>query len=133
MEKIWHKRLLFAAAVLMAITCLVHVFAGGPELYGPLRASDYPAMPKSVLSVIWHFVSLQLAFMTVALWVLTRRPNRALFVYVFATTVGCALLFIGYGLTDLGSLLPMPQWTAFLAVALLMAPSFRAQSETLGA
>jgi len=47
-----------AASIVMAVTFLVHVFAGGPELYGPIRESSLSMIEKSTWSVVWHFTSL---------------------------------------------------------------------------
>ena len=120
MENRRPKILLGLAAAVMFLTLGVHVFAGGEELYVPLRASDEPDIIISVFSVVWHFVSLQLGLMAVVLCFLAFRPNGPLFCYVIVSTFGFAALFIFYGLADLGSLWPMPQWIAFLIVGLLM-------------
>lgn len=120
MEDKLNIRALHLASLLMAVTFLVHLFLGGPELYSPLRASDAAAELKSVFSVIWHFVSLQLFLMTAALWWLARRPNNALYRFILLTVSGFAILFMAYGLSDLGSIWPMPQWIAFGGVAALM-------------
>lgn len=104
----------------MAVTFLVHVFIGGPELYVPLRASSLTSIEWSTFSVVWHFASMQLFLLAVVLFYLARYRNSALFAVTLATVIGFAGLFIGYGLVDLGSVLPMPQWTAFVIVATLM-------------
>jgi hypothetical protein len=108
------------AALTMAVTFLVHVFIGGPELYVPLRASSLTSIEWSTFSVVWHFASMQLFLLAVVLFYLARYRNSALFAVTLATVIGFAGLFIGYGLVDLGSVLPMPQWTAFVIVATLM-------------
>jgi len=100
----------------MAVTFLVHVFAGGPELYGPIRESSLSMIEKSTWSVVWHFTSLQLLLVSIVLFYLSRDPNNALFTFVFATAVGFAALFMGYGMIDLGSVWPMPQWRIVLLV-----------------
>lgn len=108
------------AGLAMALTFLVHVFVGGPELYTPLRASNLSMVEWSTLSVVWHFVSMQLLLLAVVLLYLARYHNVGLFSFVLATTIGFALLFIGYGIIDLHSVLLMPQWIAFVVVAGLM-------------
>lgn len=120
MEKKFNIHALHLASILMAVTFLAHVFLGGPELYSPLRASDAPGYLKSVFSVIWHFVSLQLFLMTAALWWLARHQNNALYWFILLTVSGFAILFMAYGFIDLGSIWPMPQWIAFGGVAALM-------------
>jgi hypothetical protein len=109
-----------AAALTMAVTFLVHVFVGGPELYGPLRESSLTVLEKSTFSVVWHFTSLQLLLLAAVLFYLSKFRNNALFAYALATSVGFAILFIGYGLFDLGSVWPMPQWIAFVLTSALM-------------
>lgn len=120
MEKQIYSRTMHAAALLMAVTLLVHLFLGGPELYSTLRASDAAEDLKSVFSVIWHFVSLQLLLLTLALWQLARHRDDPLYWFVLVTVLGFGALFIGYGLNDLGSIWPMPQWIAFWGVGVLM-------------
>ena len=115
------------ASILMAMTFLAHVLLGGPELYEPLCDSDVPDELKSVFSVLWHFVSLQLLLMSIAIWWLAKHENGPLFHFVFITALGFAILFIVYGLIDLGGLWIMPQWIAFGSVVGLMVFSwFRA-------
>ena len=120
MEVIMFNRPMFAASLIMGCAAFIHFFAGGLEIYDPLRSSSQDMLVISVLSVVWHFVSVQLVLMALALYHLARHPNRALFVFLLATQIGFTLLFLGYGTVDMGSLMPMPQWTIFLAVALLM-------------
>ena len=109
-----------AAGILMAVTFLVHVFVGGPELYGPIRQSSLSMIERSTWSVVWHFTSLQLLMLSVALFYLARHRNKGVFVYVLVTSIGFAALFIAYGFFDLGSVWPMPQWIAFANVTVLM-------------
>ena len=104
----------------MALTCWVHVFVGGPELYVPLRASNLSGVESASFSVIWHFVSMQLLFLAVALFYLARYRNGALFNFVLVTLVGFGLLFLGYGISDLQNVLLMPQWIICAVVAGLM-------------
>ncbi len=104
----------------MALTSVVHIFAGGPENYAPLRVSALDPIALSTLSVVWHMVTLQLLVVTGGLAYLVRHENRALWVVVFAMLVGSGLLFIGYGLVDFGGFLTLPQWIAFLGAAGLM-------------
>lgn len=118
-NKKYNSPVLFAG-LMTALTFLVHVFVGGPELYAPLRASALSIVSLSTWSVVWHFVSVQLLLLAAALFYLTRNRNAGLFNFVLATTIGFALLFIGYGIIDLRSVLLMPQWIAFVVVAGLM-------------
>lgn len=116
---------MLAGAGLMALTCLVHVFAGGPEVMEPLRASDVAAVPDAVLHVVWHMVTLMLAVMAGALAYLGHTRNGALAVTLIALNLGTAVIFVGYGALRLGTLAPMPQWTIFLVIAGVIAVGLR--------
>jgi len=114
------SRFHLAAAALMAFTFLVHTFVGGPEIYAPVRASDFDPALRSVLSVVWHIVTIMLAVMAVGVFVTAISRNAALEWVLIALNLGTAALFIGYGLADLGNVIEMPQWTGFLLIAVLM-------------
>lgn len=101
----------------MALTTLVHVFAGGPEIYVPVRQSALPGDIVATLSVVWHAISLLLAGLALALAWLWRHENPALAWFMAVLQMGFAALFLGYGIADLGTVLQMPQWTIFLASA----------------
>lgn len=106
-----------AAAGLMALTTLVHLFAGGPEIYAPLRDATLAPVVVSTLSVVWHMISLLLGLYTVALFWLWQRSNDHLAVFICAGQIAFALLFVTYGIADFGSVLPLPQWTIFALTA----------------
>lgn len=111
---------IFVAAAIMGLTVFVHVFAGGPEVYDPVRSADLAPELIAVLSVIWHGVTAILAIMSGALFWLSRHDNTALTVVLLATNSAFVALFLGYGMVDLGSLWPMPQWMIFSVVSLLI-------------
>lgn len=125
MEKFDLNTPVLIASLTMAVTFLVHVFVGGPELYVPLRASNLSTIEWSTLSVVWHFVSMQLFLLSAVLFYLARSRNPALFIFTLVTSFGFAVLFIGHGLVDLGSVWPMPQWIAFVVVFVLMSRGAR--------
>lgn len=110
------NRIMFIAAVLMFITVFVHIFMGGPEIYYPMLAIVDPDLLHAFVSVLWHAVTVVLICITGALVYLSYRPNQALAVTVSAIQIGFAGLFIYYGLTELGSLSPMPQWSIFIII-----------------
>lgn len=109
-----------SAAVAMGLTTLIHIFAGGPEVMDPVHASTLPALVIAVLSVVWHAITLLLALFTVALVWLITHDNRPLAALMFALQIGFAALFLGYGLSHLGTVWPMPQWIIFLVVPAMM-------------
>lgn len=108
--------LLTIAAALMLLTTGVHLFAGGPEIMGPILSSDLPASVRAVAEVVWHGISLILFLMALGLAWLARVPNQPLLAFILAVQVGFAALFIGLGLLRLGNLSVMPQWGIFLLV-----------------
>ena len=112
------------AAFLMFVTLCVHVFLGGNDVYNPARTEIVDPELRSVLSVVWHMVSLELALCTAALILLTQTKNPALFIFCLVTMVGTAILFIGYTLFDFGSIWALPQWIAFVGVSGLMIVSW---------
>mgnify|MGYP000165061992 CR=1 FL=1 len=108
------------AAVVMAATTLIHIFVGGPEVYVPLRQSAMDDLVVSVMSVVWHAISVLLAIMAVGLAWLWRNQNPAMAWFIAAIQIGFAVLFLCYGWIDLGTLWPMPQWIIFLVGPLLI-------------
>ncbi len=113
------SKLTLLAAVLMAITLIVHVLAGGQGVYAPLLAeTDVPGL-QAFISVLWHFVTVALVVLMVGLAHLARHPNFALEATLSAMQLGLAALFIAYGIARLGTVWLMPQWTVFLLVPLL--------------
>jgi hypothetical protein len=121
LENTPHNRWHLAAAALMGLTTLVHTFLGGPEINAPIRASTTLAPEMiSVLTVVWHIVTANLAILTLALAWLARHPNTALANVLLAMTLSYVALFVGYGLADLGNVTTMPQWTGFAVIAALI-------------
>ncbi|MEY1557721.1 hypothetical protein AB3Y40_18980 [Yoonia sp. R2331] len=102
------------------LVTLVHVFYGGYRVMDPVRASDLTPLIIAVTNVIWHVATLLMALLALATLWLARHPNRPLAVLIIAIHLGAALLFLGYGAVDLGSLRPMPHWVAFLILPTLM-------------
>jgi len=134
MENVSHRSrkqnpwLLLAAAI-MTLTVFIHVFAGGPEVYDPLRDAPHAPVVRSVLSVVWHAITLLLAVMAAALFWVSRHRNPALETVLIVIQVGFAGLFIGYGWLDLSELSSMPQWSIFGVCAglILMARPYRSK------
>ena len=114
------NRPLLIAAGLMTLTVLVHAFVGGPEVYDPVRDSAITPVARSVTSVVWHVITAVLAIMAAGLFWVSRHRCRPLEVMLIAIQLSFAGIFIGYGLADFGSLLPMPQWIIFLIGPALM-------------
>jgi len=109
-----------AAAGLMWLTVLIHIFGGGPEVHTPIQASDLSPIVRGVAAVIWHAITWILILLAVAIGWLSRKENPALNAMVIATQLGFSVLFVYYGLTLLGTLWLMPQWTIFTGIPVLM-------------
>ncbi len=120
----WH----LTAAMLMTLTVLIHVFIGGAEVMNPIRASTLDPLVIAVTNVVWHAITLMLALFAAALFWLARRESRPLVAMMLAMQIGFALIFLGYGIADLGTLWPMPQWVIFLGIPLLMITAERART-----
>jgi len=115
------NRWLLAAGTLAAIAAAIHVFVGGPAVYHPLLASSLDPTAKAVWSSVWHGVSVALVANAVAMLLAARGGAAARGAAILATAIafGFAATFLGYGMVRLGSPAATPQWTIFLAIAVL--------------
>lgn len=107
------------AAGIMTLTVFIHVVLGGREVMQPLRAANLPRLVRAVADVVWHGVTITLACLAGGLFWLAWHDNPPLLWIVCAIQFGFAALFIWYGVTQLRSLWPMPQWIIFLGVPAL--------------
>lgn len=107
------------AAALMGLTFFIHVFGGGPEVHDPLQAALTDPFLAAFAAVLWHAVTVVLAVLAGGLWVLAQRHDPALEVILSGIQLGFAALFVFYGLTRLGTMMPMNQWIIFLAIPAL--------------
>jgi len=110
---------LLAATALMALTVVAHIFGGGPQYLTPFQIELPNDELRSMAAVLWHAVSVSLIAFTLALGWMTRQPNRPLALTISALQLGWAGLFVFYGLTMLGNLSEMPQWSIFILVPAL--------------
>lgn len=112
---------LLAAGVAALLLDLVHVFPGGREIHRPMVASHWPEPAKAVWSVVWHAVTAVMALGGFSLIVAAFLPEYALALSILplALFLTAAGLFIVYGLTRLGTIRVLPQWTAFLVISAL--------------
>ena len=115
------NRWIFAAGVLSSVTFAVHVFAGGPDVHEPLLATGLSALLKTYISTLWHGVTAVLLINSAALFaaVFHRHLERPLVWAVILQYMAYAILFLGYGLTYLGTVWTTPQWVVFLAISML--------------
>ncbi len=110
---------MLAAAAISALTFGLHVIGGGADVHAPIQASTLPLPLRAISAVLWHFVSLILALQALGFLSVARTANRDLSLMLIAIQIGTAVLFVFYGLTMLGTIWLMPQWTIFLTVAAL--------------
>lgn len=115
------QRLTLLAAILMVGTCAIHAFVGGPEVHGPIQASDLPPLLRAVSAVVWHGVTVILAAFALALFWMARHPNKPMAVLIIGVLLGFAALFFTYGLSAMGNVWDMPQWIIFLVQPPLIA------------
>ena len=107
------------AAALMGLTVLLHVFGGGPEVHDPLQAALSDPFLAAIAAVLWHMVTMVLVVLAGGLWVLARRDDPALETILSGIQLGFAAIFVFYGLTRLGTVMPMNQWIIFLIIPAL--------------
>ena len=113
--------------MLSVLTLFAHIFGGGPEIHVPVLESDLPLELKAILSVIWHAVTAVLVINSVALFLAARSKSVAKMLVLFVSSqyLLFAALFVFYGITHLGTLLPMPQWSVFLLMPALALAGLR--------
>jgi hypothetical protein len=104
------------AAILMGLTVLLHVFGGGPEVYDPLQAALSDPFLAAFAAVLWHMTTLVQIGLAGGIWVLARRQDPALEAILSGIQLGFAALFVSYGLSRLGTVVPMSQWIIFLII-----------------
>jgi len=114
------SRFHLAAAGLTAFTFALHLIGGTPEINAPVRASDFEPALRSILSVVWHMITLTLLVMASATLWLAKHRNPPLYWMVLSLNLGYVALFLGYGIYDLGSIFVLPQWTLFAAISLCL-------------
>ena len=66
-----------------------------------------------------HMVTMVLVVLAGGLWVLAQRDDPALEAILSGIQLGFAAIFVFYGLTRLGTVMPMNQWTIFLIIPAL--------------
>ncbi|MBM3609572.1 MAG: hypothetical protein FJX29_14190 [Alphaproteobacteria bacterium] len=112
---------LFAAAAVSAVTCLIHVFAGGRFVAGPLlQAEGLGRVAKYTAYYCWHLVSIMLAGMAALFLRAGLQPSAregAVIALVFAVSalVWNLAIIRRFGL----SALRFPQWALFALVSIL--------------
>lgn len=114
-------RRLSLAAALLGGTTLLHLIGGEYDVHLPLLAGAASDEMALYVSVLWHFVSLFLAWSTVAvLWALRDPSQRPQAVAAGALCLGMGALFLGAGLWHVNEIWTAPQWALLLPIAALL-------------
>lgn len=122
MEKVINmkpNKFLIVAAALSAATCALHVFGGGPEFPDVIFAVEQiDIKQKALYAILWHMVTLLLALATIVYAVSSFKPNWIPAAHLMnAIYIGITGLFLVFGLSVLGNITTLPQWTLFLVMA----------------
>jgi heme/copper-type cytochrome/quinol oxidase subunit 3 len=94
-----------------------------PLLIVQLLAMDARPDWKAMQEVLWHFITAFLAATACALGftAMSRRNQTSMLIFIVSLQLAFAALFMAYGTSRLGHALALPQWIAFLVVAVLIA------------
>jgi hypothetical protein len=112
---------LFAAGVVAALSVLIHVFGGGPEIAHPLlRSKDISDVSKFVNYYCWHLVTMTIAAMAAGFIWASIDPTQTGLAWMWTVM---AVLFTLWSLALIKwkqqKLFHMPQWTLFGVISVL--------------
>jgi lipopolysaccharide export LptBFGC system permease protein LptF len=110
------------AGAVLALTGVVHVAMGGPEVYDPLNAVSPSAELALYLALLWHFATAFFVLGAIGMvWASFGAGSRR------QTAVGVALLMLAmgglffiFGISHLGEVWTAPQWVIALVVGALV-------------
>jgi hypothetical protein len=110
------------AAVISTITIGLHVYGGGIEVHEPILDANLTTILKAYTSILWHAVTVILVINTGGLFLAAFKPLqlKILSLLISIQYLAFAGLFIFYGLSQLGTLLLMPQWIIFICMSALI-------------
>lgn len=117
-----------AAGSLMALTAMLHVFGGGPEIHVPIQASDLSDYLRAISAVLWHAVTVILVVFAAAYLWCARNPApsaAAVVALMGVVQLGFSGVFLFYGFAILNSPWPMSQWVIFLTITAISAVGMR--------
>ncbi len=111
---------LIIAAVLIGLTALVHTFPGGRLVMNNMRrVSDDNELTLYML-LCWHFITAFLFLGVPAYALAAFDPGWQPLATAFsALCAAMGVLFLAFGLLQLGTIWRAPQWTVLLAIAAL--------------
>lgn len=116
------NKLLFAAAILSAVTAGIHFWAGGHDVVDPLLAArDLTEAAKFTAYYCWHMVSVLLVAMSIGFGyaALSAGGGRALAIALVALCAAFVLLSLWVGFVSGLGPWQLPQWVLFLPIGLL--------------
>ncbi|MCD7060223.1 hypothetical protein [Pelagibacterium xiamenense] len=118
-------------AILCGLVVPMHVFGGGPEFPDIVIASGLDGKQSAMYMILWHAVTVLLIGSTIVYAAAARSARfRAAVLVVNGQFCAIAVLFLAYGMMDLGSIWVLPQWVLFFALAAISAPGFIARRKT---
>jgi len=125
---------IIAAGLVSGLTVVAHIFGGGPEILQPMLQSELSLYLKTVWRVVWHGISAILIIGTAGLIYGGIRPekSKAAVALISVQYVGFSVLFLYYGITELGALWPMPQWMSFTLMPVLAGIGLRREMRKTG-
>ena len=111
LQNIWF----FASGIAAGLTALLHMFAGGPEIAGPLlRSKDIHDVPKYVNYYCWHLLSMTLVAMSAGVnWSAFDSTQNGLAWMWTVMAVAFCLWSVSLVAWKRQSTLYMPQWSLF--------------------
>lgn len=111
---------LLTAAVLSAIVCAIHTFAGGRTIAAPLLKAELHPVPKYVTYYCWHIVTIVLAAIAV-MFALAGLREDSLDLGWVATALVAAFCVLGLAVPPLKKqkYSQMPQGWLFLPITVL--------------
>lgn len=113
-------RLIIAAAALGGTT-LLHLIGGEIGVHLPLLSSAASGEMATYVTVLWHFISVFLAWATLAvLWALRDPDQRPQALAAGLLCAAMGALFLISGLWHLGEIWTAPQWVLLLPIAALL-------------
>lgn len=107
------------AAGISGLALAVHAIVGTREVRAPLMASDLPPAPRHTLYLCWHIVTLVLAAMTLGFgWAAISADAAELGIACTLLAAAICVWALFWQRRSGSALADLPQWIAFLAIAL---------------
>ena len=116
------NRWLGAAAALSSVLAAAHIIGGTPDFLAPVLLSDLAPEVRAVAAIVWHGVSVLLIVNSAVLIAATmnRPAGRGGAVWVALQYLGFTGLFLFYGITRLGNVTALPQWSVIGVISVLV-------------